>query len=116
MITTKQIAEVRRMIEEEGRTASEVAVLLGVTGYQVYYWAYKLGIPLPPKRWRHDLRAQYGAYDRKTDALVAMGTGPEVAGYLGITVETLRTYVTKGTGKYLIIRMDDDICMEEAAL
>ena len=42
----------------------------------------------------------YGAYDRETDALIALGTAAEVARMCHITVDSLYCYVARGTGKY----------------
>ena len=52
-------------------------------------------------------RAQYGAYVRGTDELVAMGTAREVAEVCDITVESLYCFVSRGTGKYEYVRLED---------
>lgn len=104
-MTTLQLQELRRLIEEEGHTCASAARLVGVRYPTAYDHIQRAGVGLSHK-WGPDKLSQYGAYDRKTDELVALGNCHEVAAQLGITVETLRTYVTKGTGKCQIVRLE----------
>lgn len=106
MITTSQLQSLRRLVEEEGHSRASAARALGLPYHTAYYYCQLLGVQAP-LQWGPDKLAHYGAYDRKTDELVAMGTGREVAAQLGITRETLRSYVTTGRGKYQIVRLDE---------
>lgn len=89
---------------ERDATAADMARTVGVPRYQAVYRLRQLGVHLVHK-WGPDKLGQYGAYDRDTTALVAMGSAREVAAQLGITVESLRCHVCRGSGKYQIVRM-----------
>lgn len=66
MITTKQIAEVRRLIEEEGHNLMYATRLVGVSYNAAYWYLMRMGVQLPPRRNGPDKLSQYGAYNRKT--------------------------------------------------
>lgn len=106
-MTTSQLNELRRLVEEEGHSSASAARQVGVPEHTAYYWLRQMGVELA-KKWGPDQLAQYGAYDRKTDKLVAMGSAKEVAAQLGIKEVTFRRYVCRGTGKYLIVRVDEE--------
>lgn len=106
MITMLQLKEVRRLIEEEGHSCASAARELQVSETEAYYYLKKAGVKMP-HMWGPDKLTQYGAYDRKTSELVAMGTAAEVAAQLGIKETTFRGYVTKGCGKYQIVKLDE---------
>ena len=107
MITTSQLQDLRRLVEEEGHTCASAARALGVSRNVAYYYLRQVGVKLTHK-CGPDKLAQYGAYDRKTDQLVAMGTGREVAAQLGITLNSLWCHICRGSGKYQIVRIEPD--------
>lgn len=106
-MTTSQLNELRRLVEEEGHSSASAARQVGVPEQSAYYWLRQMGVKLV-KKWGPDQLAQYSAYDRKTDKLMATGSAKEVAAYLEIKEITLRRYVCRGTGKYLIVRVDKE--------
>lgn len=107
-MTTLQRGRLISMVQDEGRTVMEAALAVGLCYQTAYRALLHLHIPIPHKGWRRELKAQYAAYDRKTDELVALGTADEVAHACGITVGTLRSYVTRDKGKYQIVRIEEE--------
>lgn len=107
-MTTLQRRRLIALIQDEGYTVMEAALAVGLCYNTVYHALLRLHVPIPHRGWRKELKAQYAAYDRKTDELVALGTGAEVAHVCGITIGTLRTYVTRDKGKYQIVRIEEE--------
>lgn len=106
-ITYSQLQELRRLVEEEGYSSASAARQVGVSESSAYYRLRQLGVKLPTRGIGK--LAQYGAYDRETDQLVAMGSAREVAAQLGTTEATLRCQVCRGgTRKYQIVRLRED--------
>lgn len=106
MITTKQIAEVRWLIEEKGHTCRSAAMIVGVNRNTAYKHLRRLGVKMPHK-WGPDKVGQYAAYDRKDSHLVAMGTAAFVGKVLGISANTVYKHERDGTGPYQIVRLAD---------
>lgn len=104
MITTKQIAEVRRLIEEEGHTCRSAARIVGVNHSTVWLYIHRMGVKMP-RKWGPDKIVPYAAYDRKTGQLVAQGTPSQVGEALGVTAHTVYFHAQHGSGPYQIVRL-----------
>lgn len=105
MITTKQIAELRWLIEEKGLTCRSAAIIVGVNRNTAYKHLRRLGVKMPHK-WGPDKVGQYAAYDRKDGCLVAIGSAAQVGAALGIGANTVYKHERDSTGPYQIVRLE----------
>lgn len=106
MISQKQREEILHLTQAEHMNGLEIAEKLGLSRNQVYHALHKAGAPLV-RHCRKSKLAQYAAYDRADEVLVALGTAEEVGRTLGISPGSVMTYASKDNGKYQIVRLED---------
>lgn len=107
MTTQQQREEILYLTREERMNGLEISEKLGLSRNQVYHALHKAGVPLV-RHFRKSKLAQYAAYDRADEVLVALGTAEEVGKTLGISPGSVMTYASKDNGKYQIVRIQED--------
>lgn len=107
MISQKQRGEILRLTMEEHMNGLEIAEHLGLSRNQVYHTLRKAGVA-SVRHWSKSRLAQFAAYDRADEVLVALGTAEEVGKTLGISPGSVMTYASKDNGKYQIVRIQED--------
>ena len=94
MITTKQLAEIRRL-NALSLPDRDIAETIGLKYHTVRYHRIKEGLPAHPILNRHiSPYKHYCVYDAKTSEFIIEGTATECADRLDILVNTFRSYAT----------------------
>lgn len=106
-MTAKQLKQAIELVENRGYSAKAAATEVNAPYNQVVYYLHKSGINWK-KKWSEEMKAHYAVYDKKTDELLAIGTGEEICKQMGWKIESLYCYVSRGLKGMDVIRIKED--------
>lgn len=92
-MTTKVLAELKRLNEEENLCDAEIARRLGIRSSVVWKWRNELGLPLGKSG--KQCKKHYAFYDRKTTQFLCEGTLEECANILGLAMSGMHSILTR---------------------
>lgn len=85
-------------LHRQGLRNVEIARATGLSEIDVSRGLKQLGLK---RNW-----VQYAVYDKRdNECLIAIGSLPEVAKIMGVSVSTARTYTTRSNWRYEVVRI-----------